>query len=54
MDYKTGKRYDIQRRWGFKQKVPRKRHINTASVKEKEDFKKEPRKFWTIYQKDLR
>jgi putative transposase len=45
--------YRILHKWGFKQKVPRKRHINTASVKEKEDFKKEPRKYWTLYQKDL-
>ncbi len=27
-------------RWGFKQKVPRKVHVNTASKEEKEDFKK--------------
>jgi hypothetical protein len=29
-------------KWGFKQKVPRKVHVNTAAKKEeKEDFKKE-------------
>jgi len=31
-------------KWGFKQKIPRKVHINTASREEKEDFKKGPRK----------
>jgi putative transposase len=36
----------ILHNWGFRQKIPRKRHINTASVKEKKDFKKEPRKYW--------
>ncbi len=34
--------YRILRKWGFKQKVPRKIHINTASKEEKEDFKKRP------------
>ena len=58
MDHKTGgrvnhkeKRYQISlyshipcilRKWGFKQKVPRKVHVNTASVEEKEAFKKRP------------
>jgi putative transposase len=32
--------YRILRKWGFKQKVPRKVHVNTASKEEKEDFKK--------------
>ena len=32
----------ILRRWGFKQKVPRKVHVNTASAEEKNDFKKRP------------
>ncbi len=32
--------YCILRRWGFKQKVPRKVHVNTASKEEKEEFKK--------------
>jgi transposase len=40
--------YRILHKWGFKQKVPRKVHINTASGKEKEDFKKEPREYWTL------
>jgi transposase len=35
--------YRILRKWGFKQKVPRKIHVNTASVlEEKEAFKKRP------------
>ena len=32
----------ILRRWGFKQKVPRKVHVNTATREEKDDFKKGP------------
>ena len=40
--------YRILQKWGFKQKVPRKVHINTASGKEKEDFKKELRESWTL------
>ena len=50
---KSGIRYHythtcrILRRWGFKQKVPRKVHVNTASREEKDDFKKgSPRYFW--------
>ncbi len=36
-------------KWGFKQKkVPRKVHVNTASIEEKEDFKKEPERYWII------
>ena len=35
--------YRILRKWGFKQKVPRKIHVNTASVEEKEAFKKRHR-----------
>ncbi len=39
--------YRVLRKWGFKQKVPRKVHINTASQEEKDDFKKRlPRYFW--------
>ena len=34
--------YRILRRRGFKQKVPRKAHVNTASAEEKNDFKKRP------------
>ncbi len=32
--------YRILRKWGFRQKVPRKMHVNTASLEEKEAFKK--------------
>ena len=45
--------YRILHKWGFKQKIPRKVHVNTASREEKEDFKKEPRGYWTLCQKDL-
>jgi putative transposase len=41
--------YRILYKWGFKQKVPRKVHINTASDKEKDDFKKESGEYWTLY-----
>jgi transposase len=38
--------YRILRKWGFKQKkVPRKVHVNTASVEEKEAFKKRQNKY---------
>ena len=37
--------YRILRKWGFKQKVPRKVHINTASREEKETFKKRPNRY---------
>ena len=37
--------YRLLHKWGFKQKVPRKTHVNTASKKEKDDFKKERRKY---------
>ena len=38
--------YTLLRRWGFKQKVPRKTHVNTASKEEKDRFKKEQEKYW--------
>lgn len=39
--------YRILRKWGFKQKVPRKVHVNTASKEEKNNFKKRlPRYLW--------
>lgn len=44
---KTGVRYHevhiyrLLHKWGFKSKVPKKRFVNTASVKEKKSFKKE-------------
>jgi transposase len=47
---KTGVRYHevhiyrLLHKWGFSPKVPRKRFINTASNKEKKQFKKRPRK----------
>ena len=37
--------YRILRRWGFRQKVPRKVHVNTASREEKEEFKKRPHRY---------
>ena len=33
--------YRLLSKWGFKSKVPQKRFVNTASVKEKKKFKKE-------------
>jgi putative transposase len=42
--------YRILHKWGFKQKIPRKVHINTASREEKEDFKKGPRKYLILSQ----
>ena len=40
--------YRILRKWGFKQKVPRKVHVNTASIEEKEAFKKRSQKYLWI------
>jgi putative transposase len=37
--------YRLLHKWGFKQKVPRKIHVNTASKEEKGQFKKEHRKY---------
>jgi transposase len=37
--------YRLLHRWGFKQKVPRKVHVNTASKEEKNQFKKEQKWF---------
>jgi transposase len=37
--------YRILRKWGFKQKVPRKVHVNTATKEEKNDFKKRPQRY---------
>jgi putative transposase len=37
--------YRLMHKWGFKQKVPRKTHVNTASKEEKERFKKEPERY---------
>lgn len=43
--------YTLLRKWGFKQKIPRKVHLNTASKEEKEDFKKEPERYYWIISK---
>ena len=40
--------YTLLWKWGFKQKVPRRVHVNTASKEEKERFKKEQERYWTI------
>jgi transposase len=32
--------YRLMHRWGFKEKVPQRRHVNTAPIEEKQDFKK--------------
>lgn len=32
--------YRLMHKWGFKEKVPQRRHISTASTEDKEDFKK--------------
>jgi putative transposase len=40
--------YRLMHKWGFKQKVPRKVHVNTASKEEKERFKKEQEGYWII------
>lgn len=37
--------HTLLHRWGFKLKVPRRVHVNTASNEEKENFKKEQRWF---------
>ena len=47
--------YRILCKWGFKQKVPRKVHVNTASLEEKDDFKKRSSRYlWISNKKDLR
>ncbi|MGI8831845.1 MAG: helix-turn-helix domain-containing protein [Nitrososphaeraceae archaeon] len=43
--------YRILHKWDFTQKVPRKVHVNTASREEKDSFKKEPERYWTIFTK---
>jgi putative transposase len=35
--------YRLMHRWGFKEKVPQRRHVNTAPIEEKMDFKKRTR-----------
>ena len=46
--------YRLMHKWGFKQKVPRKTHVNTASKEEKERFKKEPERYWILSKKGSR
>jgi transposase len=41
--------YRILRKWGFKQKVPRKVHVNTATIEEKNGFKKRQNKYLWMY-----
>lgn len=41
--------YRILRKWGFKQKVPRKIHVKTASFEDKDNFKKRQNKYLWIY-----
>lgn len=43
--------YRLLYKWGFKQKVPKKVHVNTASKEEKEGFKKRQGRFWSTSQK---
>ncbi|CAN5633756.1 hypothetical protein BH23THE1_BH23THE1_34870 [soil metagenome] len=43
--YHSNHIYRILRRWGLKQKVPRKVHVNTASAEEKDEFKKRSNKY---------
>ena len=38
----------ILRKWGFRQKVPGKVHVSTASKEEKDDFKKRPSRYLWI------
>jgi transposase len=40
--------YRLMHKWGFKQKVPRKTHVNTASKEEKDRFKKEQERYWIL------
>ena len=40
--------YRILRKWGFRQKVPRKVHVNTATKEENEEFKKRPPRYLWI------
>jgi putative transposase len=40
--------YRLMHKWGFKQKVPQKVHVNTASKEEKVRFKKQPQLYWII------
>ena len=46
--------YRILRKWGFKQKVPRKVHVNTASPEEKEAFKKRQNRYLLAYNNNIK
>lgn len=41
--------YRILRKWGFRQKIPRKVHVNTASKEEKEEFNKRQNRYLWIF-----
>jgi transposase len=43
--------YRLMHKWGFKQKVPRKTHVNTATREEKERLKKEQERYWILPKK---
>jgi transposase len=45
--------YTLLHKWGFRQKVPRKVHVNTASQKEKKQFKKRAQKILDCLPKDF-
>ena len=40
--------YRVVKKWGLKQKVPRKVHVKTASKEEKDEFKKRPARYLWI------
>jgi putative transposase len=44
--------YRLMHKWGFKQKVPRRVHVNTASKEEKERFNKEQERYYWIFPKN--
>lgn len=46
--YHSNHIYRVVKKWGFKQKVPRKVHVNTASKEEKDEFKKRPARYLWI------
>ncbi|MGA8083646.1 MAG: winged helix-turn-helix domain-containing protein, partial [Candidatus Nitrosopolaris sp.] len=45
--------YRLLHKWGFSPKVPRKRFVNTASNKEKKQFKKKAREIISSIPKDF-
>lgn len=47
--YHSNHIYRVVKNWGFKQKVPRKVHVNTASKEEKKEFKKRSARYlWVM------